>query len=127
MLYFFLNMQDLLDKETETIGKRLARYRKAAGFTQKDLSEKLNISRSTLAEYERGRLRLHDALIIGIAKILNVNSDKLLGLRISKSNEDNISLRFLKRLKRIDNFSEVRKKAILRLLDDLILAEENKH
>jgi transcriptional regulator with XRE-family HTH domain len=120
-------MKNLQDKEIESVGRRLAKYRKAAGFTQKTLAEKLHISRSALAEYERGRLRLHDALIVEIAKNLNINTDKLLGIKIDKNYEDTISLRFLKRLKRIEKFPEVRKKAILRLLDDLILAEDNKH
>jgi len=110
----------------ETIGKRLSRLRKEAGITQKELALKLNISRSAIAGYERGRLRLFDKMIIELSKILRKSTDEILGIKGNKNNDAQLSLRFLKRLKEIEKLPEVRKKAILRILDDMLLASEKK-
>jgi transcriptional regulator with XRE-family HTH domain len=113
--------------ETEKMGQRLARLRKEAGLTQEELANKLNTSRSTLAEYERGRLRLHDELIVGIAKVLKTTADEILGLKIPKNYYDvKPSLRFLKRLNIIDQMPEASKKILLRMIDDVIYAWKNK-
>jgi transcriptional regulator with XRE-family HTH domain len=119
-----------MDKEnyykTESIGNRLATFRKKAGFTQSELAMKLGVSRSLIAEYERDRRRLYDKVLIKLAKILNVSSDKILGLKKDMDYEHKPSLRFIKRLKKIEELPEVRKKEILRTLDDLIYASEKK-
>jgi transcriptional regulator with XRE-family HTH domain len=106
----------------ETIGQRFARLRKEAGLSQQAFAEKLGISRSALADYERDRLRLHDDLLITIANELKISADVLLGLKGFKSYDGLPSLRFLKRLKEIDKLPESRKKMILRSLDDFIIA-----
>jgi transcriptional regulator with XRE-family HTH domain len=123
MIYTFL-MKTQIPQETERIGQRLARIRKEAGFTQQELADKLSISRSSLAEYERGRLRLHDNLLIKIAQTIRVSADVLLGLKESKNYEGKLSLRFVKRLIEIEKLPEARKKMILRNLDDAIIVSK---
>ena len=105
---------------------RLGILRKKAGLTQLELADKLNVSRSLIAEYERGTRRLHDEVLIKIAKLLKVSVDEILGLKNNKSNDIKPSLRFIKRLKKIENLPETRKKEILRIIDDLIYASEKK-
>lgn len=39
------------------LGEKLKEYRKKNLFTQKEFAEKLGIARSTLADYERGKLK----------------------------------------------------------------------
>jgi transcriptional regulator with XRE-family HTH domain len=121
-----MNSKKNLLLNTETIGQRLSKLRKSAGLTQQELADKLDISRSSLAEYERGRLRLHDDLLIKLTAILKVSADEILGVKKIKDKEDKPSLRFQKRLKEIEKLPEIRKKAILRTLDDLIFASEKK-
>jgi len=111
-------------KEIERIGQRLARIRKEAGLTQQELADKLGISRSSLAEYERGRFHLNDSLLIKISQTMKISTDSLLGLKDSKNYEGQLSLRFVKRLVEIEKLPEVRKKLILRNLDDAIIASK---
>lgn len=125
-MYYNFFVTNKNEFNTETFGKRLARLRKERGLSQTELSEKIGISQSTLTDYERDILRLHDSLIVKLSKILKVSSDELLGLKGTKDYKGNPSLRFLKRLKEIENLPEVRKKMIIRMLDDLIFASENK-
>ena len=41
-------------EQTMTIGERIAEERKRKGYTQKQLSEKLEISDKTVSKWERG-------------------------------------------------------------------------
>jgi transcriptional regulator with XRE-family HTH domain len=123
MMYnFFMKMK--APKEIERIGQRLARIRKEAGLTQQEMADSLGISRSSLAEYERGRFHLNDSLLIKISQTMGISSDSLLGLKESKNYEGQISLRFLKRLIEIEKLPETRKKIVLRNLDDAIIASK---
>ncbi len=66
---------------TEQIfSKRLKELRKANGISQTELSKKLMIGRSTLAEYEAGRISPTIAVAAAIARFFNVSTDYLLGL-----------------------------------------------
>jgi transcriptional regulator with XRE-family HTH domain len=113
-----MSEKKMVPQENETIGKRLSRFRKNAGFTQNELAKKLGISRSALAEYERGRLKLYDALIIKLVDIFKKSSDELLGIkRNAKAHEEELSLRFVKRLKAIAQLPNAQQKLLLRNID----------
>jgi transcriptional regulator with XRE-family HTH domain len=105
----------------ETIGQRIARFRKMRGFTQKQLAEKIGIVQNLVSDYENGKLRLYDEMLAHFASALKVSADELLGL---KKDEElpALSLRFIKRLSVIETFPEAKKKHILRTLDDSIKA-----
>lgn len=51
------------------LGRRLAAYRKHAGFTQKEAAEKLGISRETLISYERGNTELRLSVFLKMAEL----------------------------------------------------------
>ena len=111
----------------ETFGKRLARFRKIRGLSQTELSEKIGISQSTLTDYERDKLRLHDKLIVKIAKILKVSSDELLGIKNNGHKEPLPSLRLIRRLIEIESLPLSQQKALLKNIDMFLKAakEEN--
>ncbi len=109
--------------DTQTIASRLVALRKLRGLTQVELAEKIGVSRNLLSNYEQGRTHLTDETIIRIALALKVSSDELLGLKNGQNTDaEKISLRFLRRLAIIETFPEVKKKRILRNLDDAIEA-----
>jgi len=106
--------------KAETIGARVAQIRKERGMTQTELAEKIGIIQALISDYERGKLRLYDDVIIRLATALGVSTDTLLGVTDKDSETPQISLRFLKRLSVIETFPEAQKKRILRNLDDAI-------
>ena len=107
---YTLNMSNI------DFGKNLAALRVNAGLTQKQMAEKIGIPAS----------RLHADLIVKIAKILNISADAILGLNNTVSTQDEISLRLTKRMKKIDQLSEFKKKIILQIIDGYIRGEKVK-
>jgi len=115
-----------LTDSNETIGQRIAKYRKMRGLTQKQLADLIGIDQNIVSDYERGVLRLYDEMLGRFAIALKTSSDSLLGLLKQNTDETPISLRFIKRMSVIETFSEAQKKRILRNLDDAIEANPDK-
>jgi len=61
------------------LGQRVAERRKAAGYTQVQLSATLGMAQQTLAHYEVGRLRMPVGLLMRIADLLAVGVEQLIG------------------------------------------------
>jgi len=61
------------------INERLKNLRKAAGFTQSEIAEKINIKRETYTRYETGTITPPADMILLLAKILTCTTDYLLG------------------------------------------------
>lgn len=59
----------------QEIGKRIAYCRKAAGYTQKQAGEALNMSQPNYARFERGVYELNYNQIITLCKLFNCSSD----------------------------------------------------
>lgn len=100
-----------------TIGKRFALLRKEAGITQKEMAEQLNVTQSMVSDYENGVFRLHGDLIVRIAKILKISTDKLLGLEKSKGDTGLKNTRLYKRLKEVDKLTKRDQDVLLRTID----------
>ncbi len=62
----------------ETIGKKIAFYRKARGITQEELSEKLGVSPQAVSKWENDIACPDIQLLAPLAKILEVTTDELL-------------------------------------------------
>lgn len=60
-------------------GEHLAELRKDNGLTQKELAEKLNITREMLSKYERGQHAPSDKVKIAIAKFFSISLNYLMG------------------------------------------------
>ena len=59
-------------------GEKLSFLRKQRGMTQKDLAEKLNISRQAVSRWERGTAEPSTENLISIGKLFDVSVDELL-------------------------------------------------
>jgi len=103
------------------IGKRLQSIRKKRGLTQKELGEKLGLTREAIASYEAGRSHLMDTTLIDIAGVLRVSVNEILGLERQTADHP-ISRRWAKRMEIIESLPDSVKKHILRTLDDVIKA-----
>ena len=63
------------------IGKRLKESRKAAGYTQKQVAEKLNTVQPVYARYESGTVELDYAKLIFLCELFDVSADYILGIQ----------------------------------------------
>ncbi len=60
------------------IGQYIQHLRKAAGMTQKELAEKLNISFQAVSKWENGDTLPDTGILLDLCDILNTTADKLL-------------------------------------------------
>lgn len=119
-------MQKESQPDRSAVGAIIAKLRKGRALTQSQLADRLGVSRSTIAEYERGRLHLNETTLIQLARLFGVSSDELLGLKKPGTTAASpIRLRFSRRIQEIEKLSESRQKHILRTLDDLIKASDS--
>ncbi len=62
-----------------SLSLRLIHLRKVNSYTQSEVAELLNVSRSTLSKYEKGLLMPNVDNLIKLADLYNVSCDYLLG------------------------------------------------
>ena len=64
--------------DTLKIGQYIQHLRKAAGMTQKELAEKLNISFQAVSKWENGDTLPDTGILLDLCDLLNTTADKLL-------------------------------------------------
>jgi len=104
----------------ETTGERLARYRKENGLTQEQLAVKIGTIQAVISAYEKNKIQLSSEMVARFAKALGVSCDKIIGYKSNGKDHSDISLKFIKRIKRLEILPLKKQKVILRLLDSLI-------
>jgi len=109
------------ENRLSVIGKRLQVIRKRRGLTQKELGEKIGLTREAVASYEAGRSHLMDTTLMDIAAVMRVSVNDILGLE-HRSAEIPVTRRWAKRMAIIESLPESIQKHILRTLDDVIKA-----
>lgn len=62
------------------VGKRLKEARKNAGYTQKQVAEKMGTVQTSYIKYENGRLELDYQKMIFLCTLFDVSANYLLGL-----------------------------------------------
>ena len=103
------------------MGKRLQRARKKRGLTQKELGEKVGLSREAIASCESGRSHLMAATLADLSSALRVPVGEILGLE-HRAAETAMPRRWAKRMEIVETLPDSVKKHILRTLDDVIKA-----
>ena len=107
------------DPDDTRFGERLKAIRKRRGLTQVELAQRLDIHPSLVSQYECGYLRLHGALLIRLAQVLQTTPDEILGAHATAAAEafPVIDRRFLRRLKHVDKLSRHQKRLLLGTID----------
>jgi transcriptional regulator with XRE-family HTH domain len=107
---------------------RLARLRKAAGFTQAQLADEIGISRRRIAYYEAESDHPPAGLLPKLAHALNTPVEELLGSEPAKRKVRLASLspRLERRLRQIEGLSPKPKQQLLSIIDTFIAAEQNR-
>lgn len=96
--------------EQKTMGKFLAALRKANGYTQKELAEKINVSDKAVSRWERDESAPDISLLPVLAEIFGVTTDELLrGERITGEKDTARSREKTEKL-----YAHLREKALLK-------------
>ena len=112
------------DKLTD-FGKRLAQFRKEAGFTQQELADEIGVSRRVIGYYESESQHPPANLLVDLTFGLNVSADELLGLKAAKKIKMPDS-RLLRRMQQIEKMNAASKRQIMQVLDTYIENEQLK-
>jgi len=108
----------------ETFGQRLARLRKARGYTQTELGEMLGLSQRMMTYYEREGGRPPAHLLGPMADALGVTVDELLGLNPVEAEPAPRSTRLWRKLREIEKLPVGDRKAVLKILDGLLVRQK---
>lgn len=117
-------------KRTSTVkdfGKRLAEFRKARGFSQRDLAAELGISNRMIAYYEAQTQYVPSDLLIPLSKILKLSLEELMGVKDSDLLEDPQKKSLWKKLRHAEDLPEKDQKALLYYLDALLQKSPEVH
>ena len=107
--------------QDDSVGRRIARLRKARGLTQAELAQALGTIQAVVSDYESERRRLHAEAIVKVAQALAVSTDELLGTHGPKGAAgEALSLRFVRRLQKLNELPRARQKLVLQTLDTLL-------
>jgi transcriptional regulator with XRE-family HTH domain len=118
----------------ESLGQRLARLRKARGYTQTDLARKLSQARSSerqihnirvlISDYERNIIRPNYEMIARLALALGVTADELLGIKPAQNQTHQPKLKIQKRINAIEKLPTSQQKALLKTIDAFLKAAQ---
>lgn len=108
------------DRTLEGFGPRLTQIRKSRGLTQIDLGAAVGVSNRVIAYYELESTQPPGALLVDLARVLQVSTDELLGVKPPKHKPAVVAPRILKRLEKIAQLSQGDQKAILKIIDGFL-------
>jgi transcriptional regulator with XRE-family HTH domain len=115
---------DLMKRTLEGFGPRLAELRKARGLTQEELGQRVGVSQRMMAYYEQEDAQPPGALLVELARILEVSTDELLGVEPLKESVSARQARIRKRLRQVEELPPADQRAILKLVDALVVSRE---
>jgi transcriptional regulator with XRE-family HTH domain len=102
----------------ESLGVRLARFRKERGFTQVELAQRMGITQALITDYERDKLRPYAEMVVRFALALGLSTDEVLGVRVAAhAAVARIPRRFLRRLEALSQLPKRDQEALLRTID----------
>lgn len=115
---------DLMKRTLEGFGPRLAELRKARGLTQEALGELVGVSQRMMAYYEQEDAQPPGALLVDLARALQVSADELLGIEPPKEKVSPTQARIRKRLRQVEELPPADQRTILKLVDALVVSRE---
>jgi transcriptional regulator with XRE-family HTH domain len=101
----------------EAFGLRMARLRKTAGYSQRELAKELGISQRMVAYYESQSEHPPAHLIPRLVALFGLSTEELLGIKPIKLAKPAANQRLLQRMLRIEKLPIKEKKQLLALID----------
>jgi len=109
--------------DDETFGQRLARFRKAAGYSQRDLAAELDISQRMVAYYESQSEHPPTKLLPVLVEVLGVSADELLGIRPRKEKRPPDG-RLWRRFKELEQLPAKQRRQVVQIIDAFLEREQ---
>jgi transcriptional regulator with XRE-family HTH domain len=103
--------------DAERFGDRLARFRQAAGYSQRELAAEVGISYRMVAYYEKETAYPPTHLLSQLAKVLGVSADQLLGIAPVRESGRSRDSRLWRRFKQLEKLPPAQRRPILQVLD----------
>ena len=99
------------------LADRVVAIRKEKGVTQNELAEILGITQPMVSKIESGAFRLNGEVIVKLAKLFEVSTDELLGLKPVRPIQPTINSRWLRRLRKIEKLSKKDQDGLIKAVD----------
>jgi|CXWL01.1.fsa_nt_gi transcriptional regulator with XRE-family HTH domain len=106
--------------EAEIFGRRLARLRKEAGYTQQTLGAEVGISQRMMAYYEVQTSHPPAHLLPALADALGLSVDELLGRRRRAKSQAPSNQRLMRQLQKVEKLPSHARRAVLEHIDGLV-------
>jgi len=110
----------------ENFGMRLARLRRAAGYSLRELANEVGISHRMLVYYEKHSQHPPAHLLPQLTKALGVSADQLLGMEKLKSNGRARDTKLWRRFSQVEKLPTPQRKQITQILDAFLEREKLK-
>lgn len=110
----------------EPFGRRMARFRKDAGYSQRELAKEIGISNRMIAYYEAQTEHPPTHLVPTLAKALGVTCDQLLGVEKVNRRSRPRDSRLWQRISQVEKLPAVQRKQIVQVIDAFIEREKLK-
>lgn len=104
----------------ESFGDRLARLRREAGYSQRELGELVGLSQRMVAYYEGQTEHPPTQLLPVLAEVLGVSADQLLGIKLAKASVKSANQRLWRRFKQIEKLPPRERKQLLAVIDTFL-------
>lgn len=109
-----------INPNEEPFGARLARFRQAAGYSQRDLARETGISQRMIAYYEKQPQYPPVHVLAVLARALEIPAQEIMGRKAGKSEPEARDMRIRRRLEQIERLEEKEKRQVIQLLDTFI-------
>ena len=109
-------------KEAPLFGQRLARFRARSGLSQRELAEKLGVSRDLVGYYERRCANPTADILQRLCVILEVSADDLVGGKASKR-RPGPKPKLLQKFEQVERLSPSKQKLVADFLDTVLKSE----
>jgi transcriptional regulator with XRE-family HTH domain len=113
-------------RPASAFGERLTALRKARGFTQVQLAEKIDSTQRAISRYETVADRAPAPVLARLAQALGVSTDELLGVRRIRAAglaDDPDARRLWKKFQQVMALPEKDRRAVIRLVNSLVTAK----
>jgi len=107
------------ERTIDGFGQRLTELRKSRGLTQTELGQRVGVSNRVIAYYEVDDAQPPGALLVDLARELQVTIDELLGMKPPKQRATPKAARLRRRLQRVEKLPTADQKAVLKMIDAL--------